>query len=250
MLKEIVIAVQSYFKAHRFIMANGLWKWVLIPGLAYAALLWYGMRFFGSSANSVIEHITNLVGVGDWIQRLEDSWMGFFFTFSAIVLWIILMFLYFSLFRFVWLVIGSPLYVHLSRRTAAIVEGRTFTIDRKTLLKDVGRAVALALRNVFWQAVYIVSILLLALLPLIGWATPMLAFFMECHYYGSSMIDHSSERRGLSKTAGIAFAGEHKGLTVGNGIVFYLMHAFVGVGWVLAPAYSIVAATLSMYDRK
>ena len=250
MLKEIVIAIQSYFKAHRFIMSNGLWKWVLLPGIAYALLFWFGMQYFGRSANTVIEYITNLVGVRDWIQRWENSWLGFFFTFTAIVFWLILMFLYFSLFKYLWLIIGSPIYAYLSERTSAAIEGREFKLDRDTFLKDIARGVALALRNLLWQTVYILSVLILSLLPVLGWATPLLAFFMECHYFGFSMLDYSCERMGMSRSAGIEYVSRHKGLAIGNGMVFFLMHAVIGIGWVFAPSYAIVAATISMYETK
>jgi hypothetical protein len=36
MLKEIVIAFQSYAEAHRFIIKHRLWKWIVIP--AYRTL--------------------------------------------------------------------------------------------------------------------------------------------------------------------------------------------------------------------
>jgi CysZ protein len=250
MLKEIVIAVQSYFKAHRFIMANGLWKWVLLPGILYALLFGFGMQYFGRSANTVIEYITNLVGIRDFIQKWENSWLGFFFTFTAIVFWIILMLFYFSLFKYVWLILGSPIYAYLSERTSAAIEGREYAPDNRLLLKDMGRGVLLALRNLLWQTVYIASTLFLTLLPIVGWATPLLAFFMECYYFGFSMLDYSCERKGMSRAAGIEYVGRHRGLAIGNGMVFFLMHLALGIGWVFAPSYAIVAATISMHETK
>ncbi|MEY3376647.1 MAG: hypothetical protein RL463_957 [Bacteroidota bacterium] len=48
----------------------------------------------------------------------------------------------------------------------------------------------------------------------------------------------------------IDFIGRHKGLAIGNGIIFYLMHSIIIVGWVLAPAYAVIAATISMQEIK
>jgi CysZ protein len=64
------------------------------------------------------------------------------------------------------------------------------------------------------------------------------------------MIDYSCERNKLSPAASIAFVGRHKGLAIGNGMMFYFMHAIPVLGWVLAPAYSVVAATLSLHKIK
>ena len=58
------------------------------------------------------------------------------------------------------------------------------------------------------------------------------------------------KRNKLSPAASIDFIGRHKGLAIGNGLMFYLMHALPLVGWVLAPAYAVIAATLSLYKVK
>jgi CysZ protein len=64
------------------------------------------------------------------------------------------------------------------------------------------------------------------------------------------MLDYSCERNKLSPSESIAFIGRHKGLAVGNGMVFYLMHFIPVIGWVLAPAYAVIAATISLYHQK
>jgi CysZ protein len=64
------------------------------------------------------------------------------------------------------------------------------------------------------------------------------------------MLDYSFERQKLSPSESIRFVTNHKGLAVGNGLVFYLMHGLPIIGWVLAPAYAVIAATLSLYKTK
>ena len=153
MLKEIVIAIQSYGKAHEFIRRNKLWKWILIPGIIYALLFMISMYFFGKTATGVIEYLTNVIGIREWIQKLENSWMGFFFTVAGIILWIILMFFYFSLFKYIWLILGSPIFAFLSEKTQSIIDGRDFPFNSKQLMKDIFRGVRLAIRNTLWQTV-------------------------------------------------------------------------------------------------
>ena len=250
MLKEIVIAIQSYGKAHEFIRRNKLWKWILIPGIIYALLFMISMYFFGKTATGVIEYLTNVIGIREWIQKLENSWMGFFFTVAGIILWIILMFFYFSLFKYIWLILGSPIFAFLSEKTQSIIDGRDFPFNSKQLMKDIFRGVRLAIRNTLWQTVYTISILILSFIPIIGWATPILALFVECYYYGFSMLDYSFERNKMSPQQSIEFTGKHKGLAIGNGLVFYLMHGLIGIGWVLAPAYAVIAATISINENK
>ncbi|MBM3443043.1 MAG: hypothetical protein FJX89_10130 [Bacteroidetes bacterium] len=248
MLKEIVIAIQSYFKAHRFISEHRLWRWIWIPGIIYALLFAISMYLFGRSANAAIEYMTDLLGISNWVQSLESSMIGFLFTFAAIILWMTLMFFYFSLFKYMWLIVGSPIFAYLSERTSAIIEGREYPFNGRQLLRDIARGVRLALRNSLRQGIYTLAILLFSLLPVVGWATPVLSVILEFYFYGFSMLDYSCERRRMDPKASIAYVGRHRGLAIGNGAVFYLLHAIPGLGWIMAPSYAIVAATISMYE--
>jgi CysZ protein len=92
--------------------------------------------------------------------------------------------------------------------------------------------------------------LLLSFLPVVGWITPIIALLTECFYYGSSMMDYSLERHKLSYSQSVEYISRHKGIAIGNGLMFYLMHGFIVIGWVLAPAYAVVAATLSLHKVK
>jgi CysZ protein len=56
-------------------------------------------------------------------------------------------------------------------------------------------------------------------------------------------------RHKLSPSASIAYISQHKGLAIGNGIVFYGMHFVPVLGWVLAPSYAVIAATISLYHQ-
>src|SRR5215510_16145159 len=67
LLKEIVIAIQSYYEAHRFIVKHKLWKWIIIPGIIYAILFVVSMYFFGKSATAVIEYLTHTTGLDGWL---------------------------------------------------------------------------------------------------------------------------------------------------------------------------------------
>ncbi len=147
------------------------------------------------------------------------------------------------------LIVGSPVFAWLSEQTENIIEGKATHFDPVQLAKDMWRGVRVALRNSLWQTVYVFSILLFSLLPLVGWIAPLIAFFIECYYYGFSMLDYSAERHKLTPSQSVAFISNRKGLAIGNGMVFYLMHLLPVIGWVLAPAYAVIAATLSLYHQ-
>jgi len=250
LLKEIIIAIQSYGEAHNFIRKHRLWKWIIIPGVLYTLLFIFGMYLFWQSSNDAVTWISQQIGLETWLQNQRNNWLSFLFLMAGLVLRIVIVLFYFSLFKYIFLIIGSPIFAYLSEKTESILEGKDFPFNFKQLLRDILRGVRMAVRNTLWQTLYVVSLLFLSLIPLVGWITPVIAVFVECYYYGSSMLDYSLERDKLTYAQSINYIGRHRGLAVGNGLIFYLMHGFIIIGWVLAPAYAVVAATLSLHKVK
>jgi len=250
MLKDIIISIQSYYQAHQFIVKHRLWKWILIPGLLYSLLFCGGIYLFWISSGNAIDYLLSISGLKNWMITMEGSWLKFLFIFGQIILQLVLILFYFSLFKYIFLIIGSPLFAYLSEKTESIMENKEFPFSFAQLIKDMGRGIKLAFRNALWQTVYTVSILILTFIPFFGWFTPLFALLIECYYLGFSMLDYSCERNKLSTSQSVVFISKHKGLAIGNGIVFYLMHLVVIVGWILAPSYAVIAATISMHNTK
>jgi CysZ protein len=209
-----------------------------------------GIYYFWISSGDAVTVLSRTMGVEAWLQKERSEWLSFLFLMIGMMLRLVLVFFYFSLFKYLFLIIGSPVFAYLSEKTTSIIEGRDFPFNFSQLMKDAWRGSKLALRNTVWQTVYIVLLLFLSFVPLFGWITPLIALFIECYYYGFSMMDYSCERNKLSAGASIQFISRHKGLAIGNGLIFYLMHGLIIIGWILAPAYAVVAATLSLHRIK
>lgn len=250
MLKEIIIAFQSYGKAHRFITSHKLWRWVLIPGILYMLLFIFSMYFFWETASDAVDYLNRITGLHNWLERMNSGWLSFLVSFAELVLTLLMLFFYFSLFKYLWLIVGSPVFAYISEKTEALIEGETIPFSLRQLLKDIWRGIQLAVRNAGWQTLYLLGTMLLSLVPVVGWAAPVLMLFIECYFYGFSMLDYSCERHRLGPAESAHFISAHKGLAIGNGLIFYLMHLIPIVGWIFAPAYAVVAATISLYHQK
>ena len=246
LLKEITIAIQSWSEARQFIQKHRFFKWIIIPGIIYTLLFIAGMYFFWRSSNDAVSWVSEKLRIETWLQKERSEWLSFFFVMTGMMLRLILVLFYFSLFKYLILIIGSPVFAYLSEKTEAIIDEKDHSLNWSELKKDAIRGIKLALRNAGWQSVYLVALLLLSLLPLVGWITPIIALLMECYYFGFSMLDYSFARNNFTPAQSIGFTGRHKGLAIGNGLLFYLMHAFI----FLAPAYAIIAATLSVHKVK
>jgi len=246
LLKEIVIAIQSWSQAHRFIQTHKLFKWIIIPGIIYTLLFIVGMYFFWVSADNAVSWMSSRLDIEPWLQKERSEWLSFFFVMTGMMLRLVMVLFYFSLFKYLILIIGSPVFAYLSEKTEAIIDEKEHSFNWPDLKKDVSRSIRLALRNAIWQSVYLAGLFLLSLVPLIGWITPVIALLMEGYYFGFSMLDYSFARSEFTPSQSVAFTGRHRGLAIGNGILFYLMHAVI----FLAPAYAVVAATLSVHKVK
>jgi CysZ protein len=246
LLKEIVITIQSWGEAQRFISQHKLWKWVVIPGLIYTILFITAMYFFGKSATAVIDYFTHIMHLSDWIQKFENSLLGFLFTFTGIILWMVLLLFYFSFFKYICLIIGSPVFAYLSRKTEFIIEGKDHDLRWSEIKPEAARGMYIAIRNCGWQTIYLVGLVILSLIPVVGWIIPLVVLVVECYYYGFSMLDYGFARNKYTAAQSIQFIGQHKGLAIANGFLFYLMHVVI----IFAPAYAIIAGTLTVHKVK
>ena len=246
MLKEIVIAVQSWGEAHQFIQKHRLFKWIIIPGIIYTLLFILGMLVFWQSADGVISWISRQLSIETWLQKERNEWLSFLFVMTGMMLRLVLVLFYFSFFKYLILIIGSPVFAYLSEKTEAIIEEKEHSFNWLDLKKDCSRNIRLSFRNCGWQSLYLFSLILLSFIPVIGWITPIIALLMECYYFGFSMLDYSFARINFTPVQSATFTSRHKGLAIGNGILFYILHIVI----ILAPAYSIIAATLSVHKAK
>jgi len=204
------------------------------------------MYFFWQSSDNAVSWMSGKLRIESWLQKQRSEWLSFFFVMMGMMLRLILVLFYFSLFKYLTLIIGSPVFAYLSEKTEAIVNEKEHAFNWADLKRDAGRGINLALRNALWQSFYLAGLFLLSLIPLIGWITPIIALLVECYYFGFSMLDYSFARNGFTPAQSAAFSGRHRGLAIGNGLLFYLMHIVI----ILAPAYAVVAATLSVHKVK
>ena len=86
MLKEIVIAIQSWSEAHRFIQTHRLFKWIIVPGIIYTILFIIGMYFFWQSADDVVSWMSSQLRIEGWLQKERSEWLSFFFVMMGMML--------------------------------------------------------------------------------------------------------------------------------------------------------------------
>ncbi len=250
MLKEIIIAFQSFTLAHQFIKKNGMWKYIFISGLFYAASFAAALYFFWIYSNEGIEYLLQSSGIMGWLEKENNGWLHYIIIVAQMIIVASLLALFISWFKYVFLIIAAPMLAYLSEKTDSIISGKDFPFSIMQLLKDAGRGIRISIRNLLWQSVYLLAIFILSFIPVVGWIAPLIAILVECYYFGFSMLDYNNERRNIPVRPSIEFIGNHKGLAIGNGLCFYLLHLLPVIGWLLAPSYAVIAATLSIHESQ
>ncbi|MFM7709878.1 MAG: EI24 domain-containing protein [Ferruginibacter sp.] len=251
MLEEILLSWRAYFNAHRFIRKHHLWGWIIATGMIYTLLFLTSVYLFWQSCSMATGWIIDQTGVIQWLQQIQaSSWLHYLIVLIQLFIQLLVMIYYFSFFKYLFLIVGSPFLAYLSEKTHAILTNTEVPFSITQWLQDAWRGVLINLRNLFWQSVYLIALLLLTFIPVAGWISPLFLFFIDAYYMGFSMLDYSHERRGLPVSKSIHLIGRHRGLALGNGLFFYLLHLIPILGWMVAPTYAVVAATLSLKEAE
>ena len=208
------------------------------------------MNYFSQSSSFFIESIILKTGLKSWVDTLNNDLIGFFITMGSFWLWFTLLLFYFALFKYLFLILFAPFFAYLHLRIDAIKNETAFVFNSKAYRKLIARALLLNVTNLLWQTVYLIPIVIICTLPIIGWFTPIFTILIECYFLGAAMLDYSLASEQKNKVAAAAYVNNHKGLPIGNGLVFYLLHFIPILGWMTAPFYSLIAAQLNTQEVK
>ena len=245
-IKHLKTGFSAYIKALRLISANHLIRYLLLPVILNIIVV-TALIFSG-------------IGVGDWINNtIEQSVenVNGWIRAAMIGIKIILPIIFFALFIFIGgtivIILMSPIYTLLSEKTETILTGKEFPFDFKQTLKDILRAVIIAIRNTIKQLSLIILCLPFNFIPVVGSIISLtLIFIINAYYFGCGFMDYTYERWRYSPKQSRKEIHKLKYITFAIGAVyslpFYLfcgafIAAFIG-------GVSSVAATITQIELK
>ena len=156
--------------------------------------------------------------------------------------------MYLMVYKYIVLILMSPVLALLSEKTESIIKQRDFPFKMGQFLKEILRGIFIAIRNFVMEILLTALLLILMYVPLIGLLSPFIIFMVQSYFYGFSMMDYYNERHKKSISESSHFIWRHKGIAIANGAGFYALLIIPVIGLLLAPTYSIVAATLSVLE--
>jgi uncharacterized protein involved in cysteine biosynthesis len=239
MFREIMTGVRAYGRAWRLAWSKRLWPIMLVPGLM-------GVLYFPFVMVATFEFGNLLAGY------IRDHWLPEFlkhqvFTiFLLVAFWALGFYLAIVLFTNVILIICSPLFTYLSRKTEEkLARGAQIPEDAFGLLKGAVRAIIMGIASLAVAVLCFGFCLALLLIPVIGQiAMVVLLPITQMLLAGHSFVDFTLERRGFGVLKSFGFAVRHRYRLLGCGAVFVLLALVPIVGWFIGPTLGVVAGTL------
>jgi CysZ protein len=246
--------IADYGPALTLIFKHKLAWFFLVPIFLNILLFIGGFAAIDSLTNYLEAETMDAVSLKDatfWgAQAL--SWL------LAGTIWLILKIVFFFLFAYtggyIVLILMSPILAYLSEKTEQILTGRTYPFNAEQLMRDMIRGILIALRNLLYELLVILSFFILGLIPVIGWlvslVTPIILFVIAAYFYGFSFTDYVNERQKLSVKQSVRFMKSNRGMITGNGMPFALILLIPFFGLILSGFIAIVAVVASVISTK
>jgi CysZ protein len=235
MIKNILKGIKAYAGTLQLISKLKLWKYFAIPiliSLITASII--GLSAYGLSDN-----------IGAFITKIWKWEFGkdTFTSISNFVGGAVIVVFGFMLYKHIIMALSAPFMSPVSEKIEAYLTNTTIHSHRKTSFKEqLWRGIRINMRNLFKEILLTIPILILGLIPVIGIISTVLLFLVQAYYAGFGNMDYTLERHFNYKDS-IAFIRKHRGIAIGNGIVFMLFLLIPVLGVIMVLPFSVTAAS-------
>jgi CysZ protein len=244
--------VSSHFTAISFIAKHNLWVYFIFPICITVGLSLLGIYAISEiayhwihSLSKSIEPYTQSESIWGEILSVIVSILNFIA--GTVVKWV-LTFFFFRILRYIVLIICSPIMTALSKRVDEIHTGIKIPFNFGQFLHDMFRAILVVIRNILLETLCLLGILSICWIPVIGWFSIPFYWIIGWYFIGFNMMDYTYERRKLRISQGAQFTRKHKGIAIGNGMIYTFLLWIPFLGICFAPILSSVAATLATME--
>lgn len=208
MIAAIFKGMQYYIKAIPKFLQFNLLQYVLliVVLLVFYFSPFFVFSFFISIFNKILP-LPSTVYFLDLFTQITASISGF----------ILLMFL-------------SPLFSIVSEKVTKRLQGKTYQFSFKQSLKDIFRGLKITLRNLIYQYILVaVLYILIYSLPentIYSKLFSVLLAIISSYFYGFTLLDYALENQRFDYYKSVNFIRKHKGISIGLGLVYYLVLKF------------------------
>ena len=241
MIKEIFKAIGSYRIAIKYMLKRSMWKWQIIPGMISLLLgvIIFGLAYrFGDNLGAYMMYFYPFETGAALLTSI-------FNILGKIILFVTGLFMY----RWILLILIGPFLSVISEQVEKLhsgTEGSSFSLFKA--IRDMGRGVRMTFRIMRKEIFYTFLNFILGLVPVIGFIAYPLSFVIQGYFAGFGNMDFTMERHFNVKQR-VNFVKKHKGLSIGNGLIFLLILSIPILGLILAPTLAVIASTIDVLDE-
>ncbi|WP_046745717.1 EI24 domain-containing protein [Kordia zhangzhouensis] len=242
MMKDIYNGIQAYFSAYSLLNTLNLWRFFAIPILISFILgIIIMITAYGFSDN-----------IGDYIAGVWSfSWgKQTFTTISHVIGGLIVIAFGLVIFKHTLMAVASPFMTPISEKIEYYYTGnlRKPNVGLRAQTSVLARSIRLNVRNLIVEILWIIPFFIFSFIPVIGIIFPILIFLVQAYYAGFGSMDYTLERYFPYKQS-VAFVRKHRGLAIGNGIVFMLILLIPVIGILIVLPLSVTASTVTTLKK-
>lgn len=235
MIKNIISGIKAYFGAFSLISKLKLWKYFAIPMVIsfVTAVIIFGSAY---SLSDNIGAFISKIWIWNWGKETFLSISNFIGGLIVIVIGIIL-------FKHIIMALSAPFMSPVSEKIEAHFTGNPPHSHRNTtFMQQLSRGIRINGRNLLMELLLTIPILLLKFIPVVNIFSTILLFMVQAYYAGFGNMDYTLERHYQYKES-LQFVRKHRGLAIGNGIIFILFLLIPVIGVILVLPLSVTAAS-------
>ena len=234
MFKNIIRGLRAYGGTFKLISQLGLWKYFGVPILiSVITAITIGISAYGLSDN-----------IGGWISRAWVWEWGSetFRTISDIIGGIIIVAVGLILYKHIVMALSAPFMSPVSEKIEEHLTGSTHEHRNTSFWAQLWRGIRVNGRNLLMELFLSIPIFIISFIPIIGFISSILLFLVQSYYAGFGNMDYTLERH-FGYGQSIRFVSDHRGIAIGNGMVFMLMLLVPILGIIFVLPLSVTAAT-------
>ena len=236
MISNLIDGLKAYLEAYEVISRLKLWRFFMIPMLISVLIFLSIVLVSISFSDEIGLYISSF-----WSWDFGKETIN---TVSMILGGVILISIGLIVFKHLVMILSAPFMGPISKKIEDDFTGVTSQTQVSSPLTLMFRSIKISSRNLFRELLLSIPILILGLIPLIGFFSLFLLFLMQAYFAGFGNMDYTLERH-FSYQKSIQFVKANKGIAIGNGLVFmlFLLIPFVGVIFIIP--FSVTSATIS-----
>ena len=240
MVKNIVLGIKAYFGTFSLISKLKLWKYFAIPMIISVLIAIIVVVSAYSLSENIGYYISKI-----WIwQRGKET----FATIGDIIGGLFIILIGLILYKHIIMALSAPFMSPVSEKIENHLTSNSNHNYRNTnFIEQLWRGLRINFRNLSMELVLTIPILLLGFIPVIGILSTLLLFLVQAYYAGFGNMDYTLERH-FKYAQSIQFVKNHRGLAIGNGIIFMVLLLIPIIGVILVLPLSVTAASVKTIE--